>query len=64
MENDKLTYASTGININDTDALKRNMAKSMMTNDSRVLNKLGAFASLYDFRFPEYEHPVLVMKTE
>lgn len=64
MDNDKLTYAATGININDTDAVKHSMAKSMKTNDSRVLNSLGAFASLYDFRFPEYDHPILVMKTE
>jgi phosphoribosylformylglycinamidine cyclo-ligase len=62
--NDKLTYAGAGINIEDTDAVKQNMAKSLKTNDSRVLNSLGAFASLYDFKFPEYEHPVLVMKTE
>ncbi|WP_240420129.1 phosphoribosylformylglycinamidine cyclo-ligase [Paenibacillus periandrae] len=64
MGNDKLTYAETGINIDDTDAVKQNMAKSLQTNNSRVLNSLGAFASLYDFKFPEYDHPVLVMKTE
>ncbi|MFE5318949.1 phosphoribosylformylglycinamidine cyclo-ligase [Paenibacillus sp. NPDC056579] len=64
MNKDKLTYAGSGINIDDTDAVKQTMAKSLETNDSRVLNSLGAFASLYDFKFPEYEHPVLVMKTE
>ncbi|WP_051109181.1 phosphoribosylformylglycinamidine cyclo-ligase [Paenibacillus ginsengihumi] len=64
MRNDKLTYAQTGINIDDTDAVKQNMANSLKTNDGRVLNSLGAFASLYDFKFPEYEHPVLVLKTE
>ncbi|MBP1991516.1 phosphoribosylformylglycinamidine cyclo-ligase [Paenibacillus eucommiae] len=64
MERDKLTYAGAGINIDDTDAVKQSMANSLKTNDSRVLNSLGAFASLYDFRFPEYEHPVMVMKTE
>ncbi len=64
MENKKLTYADAGINIADTDALKREMAVSMQTTESRVLNSHGAFASLYDIHFPEYEHPVLVMKTE
>lgn len=64
MGNNKLTYAETGISIDDTDAVKQNMAKSLQTNNSRVLNSLGAFASLYDFKFPEYDHPVLVMKTE
>lgn len=63
-EQEKLTYARTGINIDDTDEVKQKMAKSLETNDGRVLNSLGAFASLFDFKFPEYEHPVLVMKTE
>jgi len=49
VRNDKLTYAQTGINIDDTDAVKQNMANSLKTNDGRVLNSLGAFASLYDF---------------
>jgi phosphoribosylformylglycinamidine cyclo-ligase len=64
VESEKLTYARTGINIDDTDAVKQKMAQSLKTNDNRVLNTLGSFASLYDFSFPEYEHPVLVMKTE
>lgn len=64
MGSEKLTYARTGIDINDTDEVKQNMAKSLETSNSRVLNSLGAFASLYDFKFPEYEHPILVMKTE
>lgn len=64
MENKKLTYADVGINITDTDALKLEMAASMQTTERRVLSSHGAFASLYDIRFPEYEHPVLVMKTE
>lgn len=64
MGSDKLTYARTGINIDDTDAVKQNMAKSLTTNNTRVLNSHGAFASLYDFKFPEYEHPIMVMKTE
>lgn len=63
-EQNRLTYAGAGINIEDTDEVKQKMAKSLETNDGRVLNSLGAFASLFDFKFPEYEHPILVMKTE
>jgi phosphoribosylformylglycinamidine cyclo-ligase len=40
------------------------MASALETSDPRVLNKIGAFASLYDGHFPEYKHPVLVLKTE
>lgn len=63
-EQEKLTYARAGIDIDETDDMKRKMAESLQTNDGRVLNSLGAFASLFDFKFPEYDHPVLVMKTE
>ncbi|WP_199620698.1 hypothetical protein [Paenibacillus alkalitolerans] len=64
MNEEKITYAQAGINIDDTDAVKKEMAKSLELNESRVLNSLGAFAALYDIKFTEYEHPVLVMKTE
>ena len=40
------------------------MANSLETTDKRVFNKIGAFASLFDGTFPEYEHPVLVLKME
>ncbi|MEK7156500.1 MAG: phosphoribosylformylglycinamidine cyclo-ligase, partial [Patescibacteria group bacterium] len=43
---------------------KEGMAAALETGDKRVLNKIGAFASLYDGEFPGYEHPVLVLKTE
>ncbi|MBH5318179.1 phosphoribosylformylglycinamidine cyclo-ligase [Paenibacillus sp. GSMTC-2017] len=60
----KLSYANSGINIEDTDDVKEGMKESLKTSDNRVLNSIGAFASLYDFNFPEYEHPIMVMKTE
>lgn len=60
----RLSYASTGVDIDQTDAAKRAMAKSMETTDPRVLNRVGAFATLIDARFPGYEHPVLVHKSE
>jgi phosphoribosylformylglycinamidine cyclo-ligase len=61
---EQLSYEKAGVNIEVADATKRTMAKSLETTDKRVLNKIGAFASLFDGRFPEYEHPVLVLKTE
>lgn len=59
-----LSYKKAGVDLDTACAAKRAMAKSLETSDPRVLNRLGAFASLYDARFPEYEHPVLVLKME
>lgn len=59
-----LTYNQSGVNINEANAAKKEMAASLETKEKRVLNKIGAFASLYDIRFPEYKEPVLVLKTE
>jgi phosphoribosylformylglycinamidine cyclo-ligase len=61
---DSLSYKKSGVDIDQADAAKREMARSVATSDARVLNKLGAFATLFDARFPGYEHPVLVLKTE
>ena len=60
----RLSYASAGVDIDQTDAAKREMAKSMETNDPRVLNRIGAFATLIDASFPGIAHPVLVHKSE
>ena len=59
-----LSYKKAGVDLDTAYAAKRAMAKSLETSDPRVLNRLGPFASLYDARFPEYEHPVLVLKME
>jgi len=57
-------YAQAGVNRDTENETKAEMASALETNDRRVLNKIGAFASLVDGVFPEYEHPVLVLKTE
>ena len=62
--NEGLTYSLSGVDIATADATKREMAKSLETTDARVLNRLGAFATLFDARFPGYQHPVLVLKSE
>src|SRR3989344_8723309 len=59
-----LSYKSSGVNRDTENETKQEMAAALETSDPRVLNKIGAFASLFDGRFPEYKHPVLVLKTE
>jgi phosphoribosylformylglycinamidine cyclo-ligase len=61
---ERLSYKSAGVDISVADAAKQDMAESLRTTDARVLNGLGAFASLFDGVFPEYQHPVLVQKME
>ena len=63
-EQKEFTYKNAGININDTDAIKESMGELIKTDDTRVLNGLGPFASLYDISFPEIKEPVLVLKAE
>lgn len=60
----KLTYDKSGVNISEANEAKKEMAKSLETSEKRVLNKIGAFASLYDINFTDYKEPVLVLKTE
>ncbi len=61
---DSFSYAKAGIDINQTDQAKKGMSGSLASKNPRVLNRLGAFASLYDGHFPQLKHPILVMKTE
>lgn len=61
---ERLSYQKAGVDIDVADAAKAAMARSLETSDPRVLNKLGAFASLFDASFPGIEHPVLVLKIE
>ncbi len=52
------------VNIDLANETKKAMADALETNNKRVLNKIGAFSSLYDIKFDEYKEPVLVLKTE
>lgn len=61
---EELSYSKAGVDIAYTDTIKREMAKHLETQDKRVLNKMGAFASLYDIHFPAMKEPVLVLKSE
>ena len=60
----KLFYKTSGVDIDVANTTKKQMAKILNNNNIRVLNRLGAFATLFDGTFPEYKHPVLVFKTE
>jgi len=57
-------YARSGVNRDTENETKAGMVEALETTDPRVLNKIGAFATLFDGLFPEYKHPVLVFKTE
>lgn len=46
MKTDFMSYAGTGVDIDVTDAVKRDMAKNVNSGDERVLNRLGVFGSL------------------
>ena len=58
-----LTYEKAGVDISYTDSIKSEMAVYLNTQNPRVLNQLGPFASLYDIRFNEIKNPVLVLKS-
>ncbi len=60
----KLSYKNSGVDIDIANNTKSEMAKILETQNKRVMNKVGAFATLFDGSFPEYKHPVLVFKTE
>src|SRR3954469_14903118 len=62
-----LSYEKAGVNIDNADAAKKQMAQTMATGgggDPRILHRPDAFASLFDASFPGIKEPVLVMKTE
>lgn len=61
---ENFSYSKAGVDISYTDAIKKEMAVYLKSDDKRVLNGLGPFASLYDINFPDIEEPVLVLKAE
>lgn len=63
-DDEGFSYSKAGVDIAYTDTIKAEMAKHLETQDSRVLNGLGPFASLYDIKFTDIENPVLVLKSE
>jgi phosphoribosylformylglycinamidine cyclo-ligase len=62
----KFTYKDAGVNIDQADVAKTEMAAimSFSQEDRRVINKPGAFASLFEADFKGIQHPILVLKAE
>lgn len=58
------SYSKAGVDISYTDSLKKEMAVYLKTDNKRVLNGVGPFASLYDIEFPNIINPILVLKSE
>lgn len=58
------SYSKAGVDISYTDSIKKEMSEYLKTDNERVLNGLGPFASLYDIHFPNIEDPILVLKSE
>ena len=58
------SYSKAGVDISYTDSIKREMAEYLKTDNKRVLNSIGAFASLYDIEFLNIKNPILVLKPE
>lgn len=62
--NKSFTYKDSGVDIDVADATKLEMKETLENKSSRVLNSVGAFASLYDIKFDDIKHPVMVIKME
>ncbi|MCI8371236.1 MAG: phosphoribosylformylglycinamidine cyclo-ligase [Lachnospiraceae bacterium] len=58
------SYSKAGVDISYTDSIKKDMVKYLKTDNKRVLNGVGPFASLYDIEFPDIKNPILVLKSE
>jgi phosphoribosylformylglycinamidine cyclo-ligase len=59
-----MDYKTSGVNIDLANSTKAEFKKIIDTDDPRVLNKVGAFASLFDLSRYNIKNPVLVTKTE
>jgi phosphoribosylformylglycinamidine cyclo-ligase len=63
--NDSISYKKAGVDITISDQTKKKeIAKSLETDDNRVLNRIGSFATLFSGSFDGYKEPFLVLKTE
>ena len=63
-DNVGLTYSKAGVDISYSDSIKSEMAAYVNSQNARVLNGIGPFASLYDIKFDNIKNPVLVLKSE
>ncbi|HEX9896101.1 MAG TPA: phosphoribosylformylglycinamidine cyclo-ligase [Dehalococcoidales bacterium] len=60
----KQTYASAGVDRDGHSEITQGLRSRLTIKDPRILNKVGAFASLFEAKFPGIIDPVLVLKAE
>lgn len=60
----QLSYKDSGVDIDEKNKTFDKVSKFVSQKSDRVLNTMGAFASVIDINFPEYENPLLVFKLE
>ncbi len=60
----RLTYAASGVDRRGHSEITLGLRSQLKMQDPRILNKVGAFASLFEAKFPGIKNPVLVLKAE
>jgi phosphoribosylformylglycinamidine cyclo-ligase len=60
----KQTYANSGVDRDAHSEVTQGLRSRLKMKDPRILNKVGAYASLFEARFPGITDPVLVLKAE
>jgi len=58
------TYAAAGVDRDGHSDITQGLRSKLTRNDPRLLNRVGAFASLFAADFPGISDPVLVLKAE
>lgn len=61
---DHFTYARSGVDRQTHGTITTQLKSQLKMKDARILNGVGAFASLFEAKFPGIEDPVLVLKAE
>ncbi len=60
-----ITYQQSGVDINAGEQVVKSIKELVRsTYNERVLSDIGLFGGLFDAKFVEYEHPVLVSSTD
>lgn len=59
-----ITYASSGVDRDSHSEITQGLRTQLKMKDPRILNGVGAFASLFEAKFPGIADPVLVLKAE
>lgn len=59
-----ITYAASGVDRDGHSVITQGLRSKLTMKDPRILNTVGAFASLFEAKFPGITNPVLVLKAE